>query len=70
MKEYKTPTVSSISLGYTEIDGKDYEVVGWLPVVTAVAAAVGAVAAAAQAVQQEGKNYMDYQPVGKLDKVQ
>lgn len=67
MKEYKTPVITGVNLGNTEIDGKDCEVVGIVPFVVAAAAAAAAVA---KAVETFDDGYLDYQVVGKINKVE
>ena len=67
LKEYKKPVVVGNDFDNAEISKNSNEVVGIIPFLAAAATAAVAVSKAASLFDDA---YMDYQIVGKLDKVE
>lgn len=66
MKEYKTPTIASMNLGKTMINGKEHDVVGVIPFLAAVANAATAVTGAKQTYKD---GYLENNSINTLKKV-
>lgn len=73
MKTYTTPVLTDMTLGEFEIDGEKHTVVGVVPFLTAAVAAAAAVAQAVSSVSSAKQtfrdNYMEYQYMNSLEKV-